>query len=126
MKLLLIHSNYIEYEVKDKAIKTAEPIDKKTDRLDEALTVFIAVEQIDEQGRDRTITQAAEEIIKTMDQLQITNIMLYPYAHLSSNLARPQTAQDILIKLEHYLHEHTSYTIKRSPFGWYKALTISC
>jgi hypothetical protein len=34
MKLLLIHSDYIEYEVKDKAIKNPEETDKKTDKLD--------------------------------------------------------------------------------------------
>jgi threonyl-tRNA synthetase len=126
MKLLLIHSDYIEYEVKDKAIKTPETIDKKTDRLEEALTVFIAVEQIDEKTQEQAINKAIAEITKTAEQLQITNIMLYPYAHLSSNLARPQTAQNLLIKLETQLKETTHYTIKRSPFGWYKAFKISC
>ena len=126
MKLLLIHSDYIEYEVKDKAIKTPEPLEKKTDRLEEALTVFIAVEHIDEQSPDQTINQAISEITKTAEQLQVSNIMLYPYAHLSSNLARPQTAQNLLIQLEKILKETTNYTIKRSPFGWYKAFNISC
>ena len=50
MKLLLIHSDYIEYEVKDKAIKNPEEIKAKTDRFDEALTAFTAVEKIDEKS----------------------------------------------------------------------------
>ncbi len=33
MKLLLIHSDYIEYEVKDKAIKTPEETKIKSDRF---------------------------------------------------------------------------------------------
>lgn len=126
MKLLLIHSDYIEYEVKDKAIKNPESIEKKTDRLEEALTVFIAVENIDEKAQDQAIQQAITEITKTAEQLQVKNIMLYPYAHLSSNLAKPQTAQNLLIKLEKQLKDITTYTIKRSPFGWYKAFNISC
>lgn len=126
MKLLLIHSDYIQYEVKDKAIKNPESIEKKTDRLEEALTVFIAVENIDEKAQDQAIQQAITEITKTAEQLQVKNIMLYPYAHLSSNLAKPQTAQNLLIKLEKQLRETTTYTIKRSPFGWYKAFNISC
>jgi threonyl-tRNA synthetase len=126
MKLLLIHSDYIEYKVKDKAIKSPEPINKKTDRLEEALTVFIAVEQIDEKAPDQAIAQTINEITKTAKQLHVTNIMIYPYAHLSSTLARPQSAQILLIKLEKILKETTSYTIKRSPFGWYKAFNISC
>ena len=47
MKLLLIHSDYIEYEVKDKAIKIPEEIKIKSDRFEEALTAFTAVEKID-------------------------------------------------------------------------------
>jgi len=46
MKLLLIHSDYIEYEVKDKAIPNPEEVKLKKDRLEEALTAFIAVEKV--------------------------------------------------------------------------------
>ena len=56
MKLLLIHSDYIEYEVKTKAIKTPEDIIKKHDRFEEALTVFTAVEKIDEKGSSQADT----------------------------------------------------------------------
>ncbi|MBS3778267.1 MAG: hypothetical protein KGY50_03115, partial [Candidatus Thermoplasmatota archaeon] len=59
MKLLLIHSDYIEYEVKNKAIKTPEEIEKKTDRFDEALTVFTAVEEIDEKSSDQAVNTAS-------------------------------------------------------------------
>ena len=126
MKLLLIHSDYIEYQVKDPAIKQPETIDKKTDRFDEALTVFIAVETVDEANPVAAVTEAAEEIIKTAGQLSVSNIMLYPYAHLSSDLAKPKTAQQILQGLEQHLNDLGAYQVKRSPFGWYKAFQISC
>lgn len=126
MKLLLIHSDYIEYQVKDPAIKQPETINKKTDRFDEALTVFIAVETVDEANPVAAVTDAAEEIIKTAGQLSVTNIMLYPYAHLSSDLAKPKSAQQILQGLEQHLNDLGSYQVKRSPFGWYKAFQISC
>ena len=51
--------------------------------------------------------------------------MVYPYAHLSSDLANPKIAQQILIELESSLKTE-GYTVKRSPFGWYKAFKISC
>ena len=49
MQLLLIHSDYIEYETK-KQTPVAEKIDEslKSGRLEEALTAFIAVEKADE------------------------------------------------------------------------------
>ena len=125
MKLLLIHSDYIEYEVKDKAIKNPEETDKKADRFDEALTVFIAVEKIDEKAPRQAVIQAINEIEKTTEQLKIKNIMLYPYAHLSSDLANPKKAQEILIEIEYELR-NKNYNVKRSPFGWYKAFKISC
>jgi threonyl-tRNA synthetase len=125
MKLLLIHSDFIEYEVKTKAIKTPEDITKKHDRFEESLTVFTAVEKIDEKAPSQVVNQAVEEIITIADQLKVKNIMLYPYAHLSSNLAKPKKAQEILIEIEYELNQK-NYNVKRSPFGWYKAFKISC
>jgi threonyl-tRNA synthetase len=125
MKLLLIHSDFIEYEVKDKAIPHPEEIKTAKDRLDEALTVFIAVEKIDEKSPTQAVEEASKEIIKTAEQLKVKNIMLYPYAHLSSNLASAKAGKEILIQLEQEVKKQP-FTVKRSPFGWYKAFTLSC
>ena len=125
MKLLLIHSDYIEYKVKEKAIKVPEEIDIKNDRMEEALTVFTAVEKVDEKSSEQAVKDATAEIVKTAEQLQVRNIMLYPYAHLSSDLAGPRKAQEILIQIEFELKQK-DFNVKRSPFGWYKAFKISC
>lgn len=125
MKLLLIHSDFIEYEVKDKAIPHPEEIKTAKDRLDEALTVFIAVEKIDEKSPTQAVEEASKEIIKTAEQLKVKNIMLYPYAHLSSDLASAKAGKEILIQLEQEVKKQP-FTVKRSPFGWYKAFTLSC
>jgi threonyl-tRNA synthetase len=125
MKLLLIHSDFIEYEVKEKAIPHPEEIKTTKDRLDEALTVFIAVEKIDEKSPIQAVEEAVREIIKTAEQLKIKNIMLYPYAHLSSDLANAKAGKDILVLLEQEVKKQ-KFTVKRAPFGWYKAFTISC
>ncbi len=125
MKLLLIHSDFIEYEVKNKAIKNPEDTDKKKDRFDEALTSFTAVEKIDEKSPKKAVKQTVNEIVKTAERLNVKNIMLYPYAHLSSNLASPKKAQEILIEIEYELAQK-NFNVKRSPFGWYKAFKISC
>lgn len=125
MKLLLIHSDFIEYEVKDKAIPHPEEIKATKDRLDEALTVFIAVEKIDENSPTQAVEEACKEIVKTAEQLKVKNIMLYPYAHLSSDLASAKAGKEILIQLEQEVNKH-QFTVKRSPFGWYKAFTLSC
>jgi threonyl-tRNA synthetase len=125
MKLLLIHSDYIEYEVKDKAIKIPEEIKIKSDRFEEALTAFTAVEKIDEKSPAQAVSQAVAEIEKTAEQVNTKNIMVYPYAHLSPDLASPKKAQEILIEIEHEL-KNKNFNVKRAPFGWYKAFKISC
>ena len=78
MKLLLLHSDYIEYEVKDKAISNPEEISLTKDRLEEALTVFIAVEKNDEKHPKQVVINSSTEIEKTANQLKVKNIMLYP------------------------------------------------
>jgi len=125
MKLLLIHSDYIEYEVKGKAISNPEEISLKKYRLEEALTVFIAVEKNDEKSPHQVVLDATAEIEKTAEQLKAKNIMLYPYAHLSSDLGRPKIAKEVLVELEYEL-KNKDFNVKRSPFGWYKAFKISC
>ncbi len=126
MQILLIHSDYIEYETK-RSTPVAEKIEDslKKGRMDEALTVFIAVEKSDEDNIEYAIKQTAEEIKKVTDQVKTNRVMLYPYAHLSSSLASPKSAVEALKKLEERLKE-ASFEVKRAPFGWYKSFTIKC
>ena len=127
MKLLLIHSDFIEYEAKKKAIKNAEPVakGKEKDRMEECLVVFTAVEQADEANPKAAAELAFNEIKKDSTQVKTKNIMLYPYAHLSPDLAKPEPAVKIMKQTEELLKK-AGYTVKRAPFGWYKAFNISC
>ncbi len=124
MRLLLIHSDYIEYEAKKKT-KMAEEGAVLSDKETEALTVFCAVESIDEEDLEGVILQGIEEIKKTAGQVNVNKIVVYPYAHLSSDLASPDTAVTVLNALKTGL-EAEGYTAKRAPFGWYKSFRISC
>ncbi|HZD43330.1 MAG TPA: threonine--tRNA ligase, partial [Methanomicrobiales archaeon] len=53
-------------------------------------------------------------------------VMLYPYAHLSSELASPDTAVAALKAIEEGLKASGDFTVKRAPFGWYKAFRLAC
>jgi len=125
MQLLLIHSDYIEYEVK-KSTPVAEKIEEsfKHGRLEEALAAFMAVESVDEAKPAETVKRAVAEIEKVAGQVKAERIMLYPYAHLSSDLSSPKTAIKVLKDIESALSG--KYEVKRAPFGWYKAFKISC
>ncbi|MDN5339784.1 MAG: threonyl-tRNA synthetase [Euryarchaeota archaeon] len=125
MRLLLIHSDHIEYEARKKT-KVAEEVVVPKDALDEALAVFCAVESVDEENIEDAVRQAADEIVATARQLGTTNIMIYPYAHLSSDLASPDAAVSVLTGIQETLAGIGGFVVKRAPFGWYKAFSLSC
>uniref|UniRef100_A0A7C3UCX5 Threonine--tRNA ligase n=1 Tax=Geoglobus ahangari TaxID=113653 RepID=A0A7C3UCX5_9EURY len=120
MKILLIHADYIEYEVKKKT-KFAESYEGSGERVDEALVVFVSVEKGD---NENVVDQAVKEITDVAEKVNAKRVVLYPYAHLSSDLANPENAVEILKLMKKKLSE--KFEVHRSPFGWYKAFKISC
>ncbi|HID47759.1 MAG TPA: threonine--tRNA ligase [Methanococcaceae archaeon] len=124
MRLLLIHADYLEFKATEKT-KIAEDTDVLEGRMEECLTVFTAVEREDEGNVEGIIKNALEEITKIAKNLKVNNIVLYPYAHLSSDLASPEVAKEILVEMEKRL-KGIGYNVLRAPFGWYKSFKISC
>ena len=124
MQLLFIHSDYIEYEAKEKT-RVAEELETASERVEEALVVFIAVEHEDEQNVNYVVAKAAEETISIFNKVGAERIVLYPYAHLSSELASPDKSVEILRALHDNLHAQ-NVEVKKAPFGWYKAFTLRC
>lgn len=126
MQILLIHSDFIEYETK-KSTPVAEKIDDdlKKGRMEEVLAVFVAVEKSDEEKPGSAASQTVAEIKKVTEQVKTNRVMLYPYAHLSSSLSSPKTAIETLKRIEELLKE-AQFEVKRAPFGWYKSFTIKC
>jgi threonyl-tRNA synthetase len=125
LQLLLIHSDFIEFEAQ-RPTKFAEEIEDsaKKGRLEEALCAFIAVEKFDEDDPSAVVEEGAKQIASVAEQVNAHRIMLYPYAHLSPNLSTPATAIEILKGLQEALSQN--YQVVRAPFGWYKAFTLSC
>jgi hypothetical protein len=70
MKILLIHSDYTEYEVTERT-KLAEEIEDslKKGSMAEALTVFATIEKEDEGKEDEVIERGAEEIASVAGKL---------------------------------------------------------
>lgn len=126
MRILLIHSDYINYKTKSKT-KIAEKIEdkQKSMHFDNSLVVFTAVEKKDEDDPQTVVENAVKEIENVFNQVKADNVVLYPYAHLSSSLSTPTAAVDILNEIKDKL-DADGLTVERVPFGWYKAFEISC
>ena len=126
LRLLLIHADKFEYETKEKAVKEPEPLSDKGKKgeLQDGLVVFSTVEKDDEASPENTVANAADSIEEVLGWLKTKRVMIYPYAHLSTNLAARDPAIKILKDLEQKLVER-GYEVSRSPFGWYKGFTIT-
>jgi threonyl-tRNA synthetase len=121
MRLLQLHSDFVEYEPIAKEISEAEEtIPRTRKRLEEVVVVFVAVESQDDE------TVAANAIAEVKSFLQNVNcqrLLIYPYAHLSSDLARPIPALMVLREFEGMAKESIK-EVYRAPFGWTKSFNI--
>ena len=118
MRVLQLHCDSIEYTPTKKEIKSAEEIDPKKTVLEEVVVCFIAVENDDDSTVGKT---AISEIQESMKKIGCMKLLLYPYAHLSSNLASPNTGLSILKEME---SSAIGISVTRAPFGWTKAFSI--
>ena len=126
MRVLLIHADRFEYEVREPT-KMAEPLPDKQPRkhsFEEVLVSFTTVENSDEDVT--TIAEvAAADLADVFSRVKAKRLVLYPYAHLSPDLAPPKLAVDVLKAVEQALREK-EIDVHRSPFGWYKGFEIKC
>lgn len=121
MRILQLHSNFIVYTPVEKEINIAEDAEKKETRIDEVVVLFTAIEE----GDNSALAQKAINDVRAFLGKQKTNrILIYPFAHLSSNLSNPSEALKIIKAMEEYAKEKTIETY-RAPFGWNKQFTIS-
>ena len=120
MKILQLHADYIEYEPIRKEIDTAEEAEQKPYRFDDIVVLFTAVE---EQDNENTVFQAVASTKDSLRNLGANKVLVYPYAHLSSNLAPPTTALR-LIKMMVEEFRRLGLEVSQAPFGWNKAFTI--
>ncbi len=119
MKLLFVHADYVNYQVKERA-KFAEEIshDRKVGGMRNPLIVFACVEKVD--GQTNVVDGAVGEIKNVASKVKTRNITLFPFAHLSEDLASPFCAVELLTQVETKLKEN-GFLVIRVPFGWYKA-----
>ena len=126
MRVLLIHADKFEYEVRDPT-KMAEELPPDAPRKHsflEPLVVFTTVESSDENA-EAIAEVAADDVADVFSKVEARSVVLYPYAHLSSELAGPQQAIAVLKATEAAIAAK-GIEVHRSAFGWYKGFEIKC
>lgn len=121
MKTLNLHCDYIKFKALKKALKSVDeivPNQKLEGESKNCLVVMIAVEKGDTKT---TVPELVESIKKIASDVKTENIVLYPYAHLSNNLGKPEIAVEILNETAKKLK---SLKVIQAPFGYYKSFEL--
>lgn len=126
MKILFNHAESFEFSATKPAIKEPDELSEKTSSAScsNALVSFIAVEKADEAVESAVVARALEEIKEVAEKLATRTVVIYPYAHLSSELSSPAVARRVFEELTREVSA-AGYETIRAPFGWYKSFKIS-
>ncbi|MBS3089786.1 threonine--tRNA ligase [Candidatus Pacearchaeota archaeon] len=125
MKILTLHCDFIRFKPLKKAIKNPEELSeerKKEIVVKDPLVILTAVEKGD---NDKVVKEMIASVKKTAGEVKAERIVLYPYAHLSSNLSDPTTALEYLAEAENVLKKE-GFEVTRAPFGYYKEFELKC
>lgn len=123
MKTLNLHCDYIKFKALRPALKSIEelsPKQKLEGESKDCLVVMIAVEKSD--NPQESVDKLIEDIKKISEQVKTKNIVLYPYAHLSNNLGKPELAIEIMQKTHKGLSK--DFEVVSAPFGYYKEFEL--
>jgi threonyl-tRNA synthetase len=121
MRILQLHSNFIVFKPVKKEILIAEEAEQKENRIEEVVVLFTAIEE----GDNTAMAQKAIDDVRAfLGKLKVNRILIYPFAHLSSNLSKPSEALKVIKDMEAYAKEKGIETY-RAPFGWNKQFAIS-
>ncbi|MEM0118217.1 MAG: threonine--tRNA ligase [Conexivisphaerales archaeon] len=120
MKVLQLHADHISFRPVAKEIASAEECEPREYSYDELAVLFTAIEESDDEA---VVQQAASELKKSLTNIKAEKVLIYPYAHLSQNLAEPEKALMLITALQYALSDQ-GFKVERAPFGWNKSFEI--
>lgn len=126
----MIHADRFAFAVTGEATVTGFSGELDTSarqaELDEVLVAFVSVEKADKAGPQQVADQAVGLIDDTAHDLGAKRVMIYPYAHLASDLAPPRVAFGVVERIHAELASRSDLEVQRAPFGFYKSFEIAC
>ncbi len=120
MRILQLDSDSIGYELMEPESEVYEKSDGKSFETKEALVLFTSVEDGDTEA---LVSKAIGDAVEFADRLKRKTIVIYPFAHLSSDLEKPQRAMNLFNYMVKEA-EKSDLKVYHAPFGWNKRLSI--
>ena len=123
MRVLQLHAELFEYEPVTREIDedyADQDVSLDKVRLQDLVVTLVAIEE----GDDISVVKfAAQDIKRYMQGIKNNKLLIYPYSHLSSNLASPQQALAIMNMMKEETMKE-DIEVKRAPFGWTKSFSV--
>jgi threonyl-tRNA synthetase len=123
MRVLQLHAEFFEYEpvTRERVEEYADQdVSRDKVRFQDLVVTLVAVEE----GDDIAIVKlAAHDIKRYMQGIKNNKLLIYPYSHLSSNLASPQHALEIMNMMKEETMKE-DIEVNRAPFGWTKSFSV--
>jgi len=125
MRVLHLHCSSFSYRTKKETPVAEQPPEPKQETLENVLVCLTCFEKQDEGRLDELIKAFTNNIKTDTGRIGTKQVLLYPYAHISKQLGSPRQAKEFMKKLQETLITE-GFEAHRSPFGWYKAFTLTC
>lgn len=125
MKVLQLHCSDFSYKVVKETPVAEQPPQPREAGVENSLVCFTCFEKQDEDRIEEIIDAYSENLKTDTARIGTIRVVLYPYAHLSRSLGSARKAKDFFVRLKERL-EGEGLEVHKSPFGWYKAFSLSC
>jgi len=122
MRVLQLDVESIEYSLVKPESEVYEQSDKKRERVEDAVALFVCVEKGDSEAEAK---QAVDDAVSFALKQGVKKLVLYPFAHLSNDLASPSEAMMLFQTMRKLAEEKKSVEVFAAPFGWNKRLSIN-
>jgi hypothetical protein len=122
MKLLMFHAKEFWFSTFKKILEDVKDV-KKEERIEEAEVIFIHTEKKDEERKNKVIRNAVKTIKWIVKKVNVSNIVLHPFVHLSNSKSSPEFAQEVIQTVKDKL-TGSSLKIYETPFGYMNEFKI--
>ncbi len=123
MKVLQFDVDDINYKAIKPEASVYDDIEEKEGGASDALVMMFAVERGD---TEQTARDAVTDSIRFAEKQKIKTLVLYPFAHISSNLEGLEKSMQLFKYMRGYAKEAFQYgKVTYAPFGWNKQLSMN-
>ncbi len=119
MRVLQLDVDRISYQLIKPESSVYEQSEDKSVSIDDAVVMLISIESGD---NDDIAAKAVGDTVDYMRKNKRQRLVVYPFAHLSNDLAKPDAAMRLIALMAD--KARASVEVKKAPFGWNKKLSI--